>query len=94
MEILRADDDLFLGFWQLYMTTAYPGVVKAWRAHHRRVDHSAVVRGTIKLVLYDSRQASVTYGEVDEFYLGMRIGCSSTCLRGFYRVSSASGMKR
>ncbi|PIZ20608.1 MAG: dTDP-4-dehydrorhamnose 3,5-epimerase, partial [Deltaproteobacteria bacterium CG_4_10_14_0_8_um_filter_43_12] len=28
MEMLRADDDLFVKFGQVYMTTAYPGVVK------------------------------------------------------------------
>ena len=30
MEILRCDDDLFTQFGQVYMTTAYPGVVKGW----------------------------------------------------------------
>ena len=30
MEILRADDDLFLNFGQVYITTTYPQVVKAW----------------------------------------------------------------
>ena len=29
MEILRADDDLFLKFGQVYITTTYPQVVKA-----------------------------------------------------------------
>ena len=30
MEILRADDECFTKFGQVYLTTAYPGVVKAW----------------------------------------------------------------
>ena len=30
MEILRCDDELFTRFGQVYMTTAYPGVVKGW----------------------------------------------------------------
>ena len=29
MEILRCDDEIFSNFGQVYMTTAYPGVVKA-----------------------------------------------------------------
>jgi len=33
MEILRADDDLFLKFGQVYVTTTYPQVVKAWHYH-------------------------------------------------------------
>ena len=70
MEILRADDNLFRGFGQLYMTTAYPGVVKAWHYHKKQWDHFVCVRGMMKVVLYDSRENSPTHGEVDEFFLG------------------------
>ncbi len=70
MEILRRDDDIYRGFGQVYVTTAYPGVVKAWHYHRRQSDHFAVVRGMVKLVLYDSREASPTRGEVNEFFLG------------------------
>ena len=70
MEILRADDELFLKFGQLYMTTAYPGVVKGWHYHKKQVDNFAVVKGMIKLVLYDGREGSATRGEVNEFFLG------------------------
>ena len=37
MEILRADDEMFTGFGQVYMTTAYPGVVKGWHYHKTAV---------------------------------------------------------
>ncbi len=70
MEILRSDDDLFLRFGQVYMTTAYPGVVKGWHYHKKQVDNFAVVKGMIKLVLYDQREDSPTRGEVNEFFLG------------------------
>jgi dTDP-4-dehydrorhamnose 3,5-epimerase len=70
MEILRADDDLFSKFGQVYMTTAYPGVVKGWHYHKKQTDHFSVVKGMIKLVLYDSRENSPTKGEVNEFFLG------------------------
>ena len=33
MEILRCDDDLFIKFGQVYMTTTYPQVIKAWHYH-------------------------------------------------------------
>ncbi|MGB2985350.1 MAG: dTDP-4-dehydrorhamnose 3,5-epimerase, partial [Phycisphaerae bacterium] len=39
MEMLRADDELFKSFGQVYMTTAFPGVVKAWHYHKRQWDH-------------------------------------------------------
>jgi len=70
MEILRADDELFEKFGQVYMTTAYPGVVKAWHYHKQQTDNIAVVKGMVKLVLYDPRKDSPTQGEVNEFCLG------------------------
>ncbi len=70
MEILRGDDELFICFGQLYMTTAYPGVVKGWHYHKKQVDNFVVLKGMIKLVLYDQRQDSATHGEVNEFFLG------------------------
>lgn len=70
MEILRSDDELFSRFGQVYMTTAYPGVVKAWHYHKVQTDHIAVVKGMLKLVLYDNRDKSPTKGEINEFFLG------------------------
>jgi len=70
MEILRVDDEVFKGFGQVYMTTAYPGVVKAWHYHKLQYDNFAVVKGMMKLVLYDSREDSPTKGEINEFFVG------------------------
>ncbi|RLA81501.1 MAG: dTDP-4-dehydrorhamnose 3,5-epimerase [Deltaproteobacteria bacterium] len=70
MEILRRDDDLFKGFGQVYMTTTYPNVVKAWHYHKVQTDNVAVVKGMLKLVLYDARKDSPTKGEVNEFFIG------------------------
>ena len=33
MEIFRCDEELFEKFGQVYLTTCYPGVVKAWHTH-------------------------------------------------------------
>ena len=70
MEILRSDEEVFLRFGQLYMTTAYPGVVKGWHYHKKQIDNFAVVKGMIKLVLFDRREDSPTRGEINEFFLG------------------------
>jgi dTDP-4-dehydrorhamnose 3,5-epimerase len=71
MEILRNDDAMFEKFGQVYMTTAFPGVVKGWHFHKKQSDNMAVVRGTMKIVLYDSREGSPTFGEVNEFFAGV-----------------------
>ncbi len=71
MEILRNDDKLFSKFGQVYMTTTYPGVVKAWHKHEKQTDNVACVQGMIKLALYDPREDSPTYGEINQFYIGI-----------------------
>jgi len=71
MEILRRGDALFQKFGQVYMTTTYPGVVKAWHKHERQADNIACVAGMIKMALYDGRPGSPTHKEVNEFYLGV-----------------------
>ena len=69
-EIMRADDPWFEKFGQVYFTTTYPGVVKAWHHHNKQMDHFYVAKGTVKIALYDSREKSETFGVVNEIYLG------------------------
>lgn len=70
MEMLRSDDDLFIKFGQVYMTSVYPGVVKGWHYHKIQIDNMVVVKGMMKIVLYDDRKDSKTYKEVNEFFMG------------------------
>jgi len=69
-EIMRADDKWFKKFGQIYFTTTYPGVVKAWHYHQKQTDHFYVVKGMVKVALYDQREDSDTKGIVNELYLG------------------------
>lgn len=70
MECLRSDDDLFIKFGQLYMTTTMPGIVKGWHLHHGQWDNVVCVKGMIKLVLCDRREGSATRGQIDELFMG------------------------
>ncbi|MEW5806545.1 MAG: dTDP-4-dehydrorhamnose 3,5-epimerase family protein [Acidobacteriota bacterium] len=70
MEILRCDDQLFLKFGQVYVTTAYHGVVKAWHKHKKQTDNFTVIKGMVKFVLFDARPDSKTNGHINEFYVG------------------------
>jgi dTDP-4-dehydrorhamnose 3,5-epimerase len=70
MEIVRADDKNFTKFGQVYTTTAYPRVVKAWHYHKLQDDNMTVLKGMAKIVLYDDREDSPTRGEVNEFFVG------------------------
>lgn len=71
MEMLRNDDELFIKFGQVYLTTAYPGVIKAWHYHKIQTDHFVVVHGIMKIVLYDGRKDSTTFGQIDEYFAGV-----------------------
>jgi len=71
MELLRSDDEVFQKFGQVYVTTAYPGVVKAWHSHAKQTDYFTCIQGMMKLVLYDARDDSATNGEVNEFFVGV-----------------------
>jgi len=70
MEMLRSDWEEFEKFGQVYVTAVYPGVVKGWHFHKIQTDHFVCVHGMAKVVLYDGREESPTYGEVNEFFLG------------------------
>ncbi|TET64598.1 MAG: dTDP-4-dehydrorhamnose 3,5-epimerase, partial [Candidatus Stahlbacteria bacterium] len=70
MEILRTDDKEFSKFGQVYVTTAYPGIVKAWHYHKLQDDNMTVLKGMAKIVLYDDRKDSSTKGVINEFFVG------------------------
>ena len=70
MHMLRTDDPEFEQFGEIYFSTAYPGVIKAWHLHKEMTLNYAVVAGMIKLVLYDDREESPTRGEIQEFFIG------------------------
>jgi dTDP-4-dehydrorhamnose 3,5-epimerase len=70
MELLRCDDTIFRKFGQAYVSLNYPGVVRGWHYHKKQDDHFAVVKGMVKVALYDAREGSPTRGQVDELFLG------------------------
>ena len=70
MELLRSDDPIFSKFGQCYVSMNYPGVVRAWHWHEKQDDYFVVVKGMIRVGLYDQREGSATQGEVNDFYLG------------------------
>ena len=68
--MLKATDPHFLQFGEIYFSTVYPDVVKAWKLHHRVTVNYACIFGRAKLVLYDERSASPTRGGLKEVLLG------------------------
>ena len=68
--MLKCTDPHFKEFGEIYFSTIYPGVIKGWHIHSRMTINYAVVKGMIKLVLYDPRSDSPTKGEIQEIFMG------------------------
>jgi dTDP-4-dehydrorhamnose 3,5-epimerase len=52
----------------VYQFTIRPGKIKGWHVHHLHDDRIFISQGQVKVVLYDSRPHSPTYGLVNEIY--------------------------
>jgi dTDP-4-dehydrorhamnose 3,5-epimerase len=52
---------------QVHITTTLAGRIRAWGLHQYSTDRLFVVTGLIKIVIFDGRQGSSTYGRVNEF---------------------------
>ena len=70
MHMMRCDDGIFKKFGEVYFSVVNPGIVKGWKKHLKMTQHFAVPRGDIKLVLYDDRAGSATFGNIQEIFAG------------------------
>ena len=70
MHMLKTTDEHFQQFGEIYFSTIFPGVIKAWHIHKEMTLNYAVPIGRIKFVMYDDRPNSPTKGEIQELILG------------------------
>jgi len=91
MEILRCDDEVFTQFGQVYLSTAYLGVVKAWHYHKLQTDNFTCVRGMMKVALYDDREDSPTYKVLMELFAGEKNPILISVPPGVYHGFKAVG---
>jgi dTDP-4-dehydrorhamnose 3,5-epimerase len=70
MHMLRADDQHFQGFGEIYFSTVNPAAIKGWHIHSRMTLNYACIAGQVKLVLYDGREGSPTHGRLQELFIG------------------------
>ncbi|MDD3149521.1 MAG: dTDP-4-dehydrorhamnose 3,5-epimerase family protein [Candidatus Gastranaerophilales bacterium] len=69
MHMLRCDDENFEQFGEIYFSSIFPNAIKGWHLHTKMTLNYALIKGNIKLVLYDERKESSTYGMIQEIYL-------------------------
>ena len=68
--MLKRSDPHFIEFGEIYFSSVYQGVVKAWYLHQEMTLNYACIVGRIKLVLFDDRPDSPTRGALQEIFLG------------------------
>lgn len=54
----------------LYQSRLYPGAIGAWSCHAIAVDRLFVSSGHVKVVLFDGREGSRTFGRIMELHAG------------------------
>lgn len=70
MHIMKATDEEFKSFGEVYCSSVYPEVVKGWHYHEKITLNYVVLKGMIKFVLFDEREDSPTKGTVQEVFMG------------------------
>ncbi|RJQ48202.1 MAG: dTDP-4-dehydrorhamnose 3,5-epimerase [Gammaproteobacteria bacterium] len=63
-------DNMLSKFGEVYFKKLYQGVINGWHMHEKLVLNYICVHGMIKLVLYDMREKSPTYRQLQEFFIG------------------------
>ncbi|MGI9068217.1 MAG: dTDP-4-dehydrorhamnose 3,5-epimerase family protein [Pyrinomonadaceae bacterium] len=67
-EVARATWDVLGGpIVQVHVTTTFPGRIRAWGLHQVSTDRLFVVDGLVKIVVFDGRNGSPTFGRINEF---------------------------
>ena len=69
MHMMRNDSKVFQSFGEIYFSTIYKDVIKAWHLHKEATLNYACVSGEVKLVLYDDRTESDSRGIYEEIFL-------------------------
>ena len=54
----------------IYQSRLFPGAIGAWSCHAKTTDRLFVNQGHLKVVLYDGREESHTFGRVMELHVG------------------------
>lgn len=56
---------------QVFQVMLKPGGVSAWHTHQVTIDRLFAAQGLIRVVLYDARQGSPTFGQLNIFRIGV-----------------------
>lgn len=69
LTMLRSDSKVFNTFGEIYFSTIFNNSIKAWHLHKEAYLNYACITGKVKLVLFDDRRKSSSYGQYSEYIL-------------------------
>jgi dTDP-4-dehydrorhamnose 3,5-epimerase len=70
-ETYRAEwDPTGLPVVHIYQSRLFPGAIGAWSCHAKSIDRLFCNQGHLKVVLFDGREESSTFGKVHEVFVG------------------------
>ena len=69
MHMMRTDSPIFKKFGEIYFSTVKPNFFKAWHLHKEATLNYVCIKGKTKLVLFDDRKNSKTFGNYQELIL-------------------------
>ena len=75
LHMLKNDDEEFQKFGEIYFSYVFPKKIKAWHIHKKMTLNYVAAFGKIKLVLYDDREKSSTFGKIQEIFLSNENHC-------------------
>lgn len=93
MHAFKSTEADFEKFGEAYFSKSYPGVVKGWHLHSKMDLNYVVVEGMVKLVLYDDRKGSKTFGEIMELFIGEENYCRVHIPKGIWNGYKTYGKK-
>lgn len=75
MHMIRSDSILFTRFGEVYFSKINPKFIKGWKKHLRMTQIFAVPVGMIRIVIFDDRTDSKSYGELTVLEIGENNYC-------------------
>jgi dTDP-4-dehydrorhamnose 3,5-epimerase len=96
MHGMKCNDPGYSGFGEAYFSIIEPGSIKAWKRHHEMVLNLIVPVGSVRFVIYDSRNKSKSYGKFREVTLSKenyyRLTIPRMLWMGFQGLGERAGM--
>ncbi len=94
--IIRNFDKGFSGFGEVYVSTINYSEIKAWKKHVEMTVNMVVPCGRVKMIIFDDRPHSTTYGLFNEFIMSIdnyfRLTIPPNLLYGFMGLDKTINM--